>query len=72
MTVTTRPVGASQARIGQAQCAWLAHEQRHAEDFLELLDLVTDGGRRDEQTLGGSPKTRALGRDAESAQATQG
>ena len=31
---------------GQDGAAGAALEQRHAEEFLELLDLVADGGRR--------------------------
>ena len=40
------------ARAGQDRAAGMALEQRHAQELLELLDLVADRRRRDAQFLG--------------------
>ena len=45
-------VGVGAPRAGEDRTAGMALEQRDAQELLDLLDLVADGGRRDAQFLG--------------------
>src|SRR6202011_630558 len=54
--------------IRQRERAHTAFEQGDSELLLERLDLMADGGRSDEQFLGGSLEALQLGRDLEGLQ----
>ncbi len=56
---------------GQHQRLGLAQEQLHAEAFLQRLDLVADGGRRDVQLVGRPREAEMPGRNLESSQRIQ-
>jgi hypothetical protein len=59
-------VGAAGA--GQDRAAAMALEQRDAEELLEMLDLVADGGGRDAEFVGALGETAVAGRGLERQQ----
>ena len=59
------------ALAGDLEAARAAHEQRHAQSFLERLHLVADGGLGDMQLFGGVGETCVTGGGFEGAQRIQ-